>query len=65
MAKPNNKQTILVTGATGNVGGAAAIALAKRGARVVLLGRKLETLEARASNVSGVSSRHWKPWRIL
>jgi short-subunit dehydrogenase len=40
-----NKQTILVAGATGNIGGGAAVALAKRGARVVLLGRRLETLE--------------------
>jgi NAD(P)-dependent dehydrogenase (short-subunit alcohol dehydrogenase family) len=43
-----DKQTILITGATGNIGGGAAFALAKRGARVVLLGRSLETLEARA-----------------
>ena len=43
-----NEQTILVAGATGNIGGGAAVALAKRGARVVLLGRKLERLEARA-----------------
>jgi NAD(P)-dependent dehydrogenase (short-subunit alcohol dehydrogenase family) len=42
-----NKQTILVGGATGNIGWGAAVALAKRGARVVLLGRKLETLQAR------------------
>jgi NAD(P)-dependent dehydrogenase (short-subunit alcohol dehydrogenase family) len=46
-----NKQTILITGATGNIGGGAAIALAKRGARVVLLGRKLETLEAKADSI--------------
>jgi NAD(P)-dependent dehydrogenase (short-subunit alcohol dehydrogenase family) len=46
-----NKQTILVTGATGNIGGGAAVALAKRGARVVLLGRRLETLEARADSI--------------
>jgi len=46
-----NKQTILITGATGNVGGGAAVALAKRGARVVLLGRKLERLEARANSI--------------
>ena len=46
-----DKQTILITGATGNVGGGAAIALAKRGARVVLLARKLETLEARADSI--------------
>jgi len=56
MAKPNNKQTILVTGATGNVGGAAAFALAKRGARVVLLGRKLERLEARADSIRAALS---------
>ena len=35
-----NKQTILIAGATGSIGGAAAVALAKRGARVVLLGRR-------------------------
>jgi NAD(P)-dependent dehydrogenase (short-subunit alcohol dehydrogenase family) len=46
-----NKQTILITGATGNIGGGAAVALAKRGASVVLLGRKLETLEARAESI--------------
>ena len=46
-----NKQTILITGATGNIGGGAAVALAKRGARVVLLGRKLETLEAKADSI--------------
>ena len=56
MAKPNNKQIILVTGATGNVGGAAAIALAKRGARVVLFGRKLETLEARVDSIRAALS---------
>jgi NAD(P)-dependent dehydrogenase (short-subunit alcohol dehydrogenase family) len=46
-----NKQTILITGATGNIGGGAAVALAKRGARVVLLGRKLERLESRADSI--------------
>ena len=46
-----NKQTILIAGATGNIGGGAAVALAKRGARVVLLGRRLEKLEARADSI--------------
>ena len=46
-----NEQTILIAGATGNIGGGAAVALAKRGARVVLLGRKLEKLEARAESI--------------
>ena len=46
-----DKQTILIAGATGNIGGGAAVALAKRGARVVLLGRKLERLEARADSI--------------
>ena len=49
-----NKQTILVSGATGNIGGGAAIALAKRGAGVVLLGRKLERLETRADSIRAV-----------
>jgi NADP-dependent 3-hydroxy acid dehydrogenase YdfG len=46
-----DRQTILIAGATGNVGGGAALALAKRGAKVVLLGHKLETLEARADSI--------------
>ena len=46
-----NQQTILIAGATGNVGGGAAVSLAKRGAHVVLLGRKKETLEARAAAI--------------
>ena len=46
-----DKQTILIAGATGNIGGGAAVALAKRGARVVLLGRKRERLEARADSI--------------
>ena len=44
-----NKQTILVAGATGNIGNAAVLALAKRGARVVLLGRSVEKLETKES----------------
>ena len=39
VSKMTDKQTILVTGATGSIGGGAAVALAKRGAGVVLLGR--------------------------
>ena len=46
-----NEQTILVAEATGNIGGGGAVSLAKRGARVVLLGRKSERLEARAESV--------------
>ena len=46
-----DKQTILITGATGNIGGGAAVALAKRGANVVIIGRKLETLETRADSI--------------
>jgi NAD(P)-dependent dehydrogenase (short-subunit alcohol dehydrogenase family) len=48
-----DKQTILVAGATGNIGGGAAVALAKRSAKVVLLGRKLERLEARTDSIRG------------
>jgi NAD(P)-dependent dehydrogenase (short-subunit alcohol dehydrogenase family) len=46
-----NKQTILIAGATGNIGGGAAVALAKRGAKVVLLGRYHEKLKARMNLV--------------
>ncbi len=51
VSEMTNKQTILIAGATGSIGGGAAVALAKRGARVVLLGRKLERLEARADSI--------------
>jgi NAD(P)-dependent dehydrogenase (short-subunit alcohol dehydrogenase family) len=51
MINMTNGQTILIAGATGNIGGGAAVALAKRGARVVLLGRKPERLEARAESI--------------
>ena len=46
-----DKQTILIAGATGSIGGGAAVALAKRGTRVVLLGRRFERLEARADSI--------------
>jgi NAD(P)-dependent dehydrogenase (short-subunit alcohol dehydrogenase family) len=51
-----NRQTILITGATGSIGGAAAVALAKRGAGVVLLGRTPDKLEARADFVRAALS---------
>jgi len=52
-----NKQTILITGATGNIGGGAAVALAKHGARVVLLGRKPERLDTRADAIRATLSK--------
>ena len=55
-ARMTNKQTILVTGATGSIGGAAAVALAKRGARIVLLGRSLDKLNARADLIRAALS---------
>lgn len=47
------KPTILIAGATGSIGNAAAVALAKRGARVVLMGRRAEKLNARAERIRG------------
>ena len=44
--KTENQQTVVIAGATGNIGKAAAIELAKRGARVVLLGRNHDKLQA-------------------
>ena len=51
-----HRQTVLIAGATGNVGGGAAAALARRGAHVVLLGRKHKTLEARADSIRAALS---------
>ena len=42
---------MLIAGANGNIGGGAAVALAARGAEVVLLGRKSSRLEARATRI--------------
>ncbi len=44
-------QTILIAGATGSIGYATALVLAKRGARVALLGRKAEKLRSRADSI--------------
>ena len=46
-----DRQTVLIAGGNGNVGGGAAMALAGRGAEVVLLGRKSSALEARAARI--------------
>ncbi len=54
--KMSKKQTVLIAGATGNIGGGAALALAKQGAKVVLLGRKIEKLEARANSIRSILS---------
>ncbi len=51
MTTMTNRQTILIAGATGNIGGGAALTLAKRGAHIVLLGRRREKLEARADAI--------------
>jgi NAD(P)-dependent dehydrogenase (short-subunit alcohol dehydrogenase family) len=64
MTRMTNRQTILIAGATGNIGGGAALSLAKRGAHIVLLGRRRETLEARAEAIraaltqAGIESQH-------
>ncbi len=63
VSKMTDKQTILVTGATGSIGGGVAVALAKRGARVVLLGRKLKTLEARADSIRVALSEARIEWQ--
>lgn len=42
------QRTVLIAGATGNIGFAGALALARRGACVVLLGRHPERLRAKA-----------------
>jgi NAD(P)-dependent dehydrogenase (short-subunit alcohol dehydrogenase family) len=59
------RQTILITGATGNIGGGAAVSLAKRGARVVLLGRTLARLEARADFIRDALSEAKIDYRDL
>ncbi len=51
IVKMENKQTILIAGATGNIGGGAAVSLAKRGARVVLLGRYPDKIKNRVNLV--------------
>jgi NAD(P)-dependent dehydrogenase (short-subunit alcohol dehydrogenase family) len=52
-----NKQTILIAGATGNIGGGAAHALAQRGASPVLLGRTPQKLQARADLIRTALSK--------
>ena len=49
----SGQPTILIAGATGSIGSAASLALAERGARVVLLGRRADKLNARAGRIRG------------
>ena len=53
-----DRQTVLIAGGNGNVGGGAAVALAGRGAEVVLLGRKQSALEARAARIRSELAEH-------
>jgi short-subunit dehydrogenase len=46
-------RSVLVTGASGGVGAATARALAARGARVIVTGRRVSELEALASSIGG------------
>ena len=46
-----DRPTVLIAGGNGNVGGGAATELARRGAQIVLLGRKSKALDARADRI--------------
>jgi NAD(P)-dependent dehydrogenase (short-subunit alcohol dehydrogenase family) len=61
----SNKKTILVAGATGNIGKAAAIALAKRGAKVVMLGRSLEKLKSKVDQIHDTISEGQNDYQEL
>jgi NAD(P)-dependent dehydrogenase (short-subunit alcohol dehydrogenase family) len=51
-----DKQTLLIAGGTGNIGGGAAVSLARRGAKVVLLGHRLDHLETKAKYFHNILS---------
>ncbi len=48
----NEQKTVLIAGATGSIGGAAAFALAKRNAKAVILGRNEERLMRRKNRIT-------------
>ncbi len=50
-------RTVLLTGATGGLGGAIAEALAAKGANLILSARKAEALEAQAAGLPGDGHR--------
>lgn len=54
---PSAEKTVLITGATGNLGKAVATVFEAEGARLVLVGSRAETLEAA---YSGLAPRHLK-----
>lgn len=49
IVKIMEKQTILIAGGTGNIGGGAAVSLAKRGSKAVILGHNPKNLESKAT----------------
>ena len=51
-----NGRTVVITGASGGIGGAAAVCFAKRGAKLVLSGRNTEALEKIASRVKSTGA---------
>ena len=51
-----NKQTILIAGGTGNIGGGAAVSLAERGAKVVILGHRQNHLDTKAKYFHNILS---------
>ena len=52
-----NKQTILIAGGTGNIGGGAAVSLARRGAKAVLLGHRQKHLETKAKYFKNILTK--------
>ena len=61
MPRPLNEQVVVVTGASSGVGRACARAFAERGAKVALLARNEEALEAAARAARRSSAR--STWR--
>lgn len=50
-------KVVVITGASSGIGGAAAVMLAERGAKVVLGARGLDRLEALARRIAGAGAR--------
>lgn len=60
MRKPLNEKVAIITGAGQGIGKGLALALAKRGVKIVCVGRRLAPIEETAEEIKALAVRLWR-----